>query len=135
MGTADTFGKAYDKAQAATNKPIPRSGTAVVDVSAAEFPDKESDAAADLRDGFAEFFDLRSFDDDDAFIEAIMNDEIDLIVSRNRDALEVAVEEDVTYFSTHASARATLEALRAADEDPSVIAVSDRPRRKQDWGT
>jgi len=38
MGTARSFGKAYDKAQDSTNKPIPESGTAV-DLSADEFPD------------------------------------------------------------------------------------------------
>jgi carbamoyl-phosphate synthase large subunit len=134
MGTADSFGKAYDKAQSATGKPIPRSGTAVVDVSAAEFPDEESAAAAELRDGFGEFFEVRSFGDTAAFVEAIRDGEIDLIVSRNREALEVAVEEDVTYFSTRASAKAALEAVRAADEDMSVRSVTKRPRREAKWG-
>jgi carbamoyl-phosphate synthase large subunit len=134
MGTADTFGKAYDKAQSATNKPVPREGTVVVDLSAAEFPDPESEAGQALRDGFAEFYDVVTFDDTDAFREAVRRGEVDLIVSRNRAALETAVEEDVTYFSTDASARAALEARRHADDPIQVEAVSDRPKRVADWG-
>jgi carbamoyl-phosphate synthase large subunit len=134
MGTADTFGKAYDKAQSATGKPIPESGTAVVDLSADEFPDPESEAGRELRDGFAEFFDLIGFEDDAAFRDAVRRGEVDLAVSRARDALEACVEEEVTYFSTEASARAALEALRAKDEDIDVQAVSDRLRRTAGWG-
>ncbi|WP_423750639.1 carbamoyl-phosphate synthase large subunit [Salinirarus marinus] len=131
MGTADTFGKAYEKAQSATSKPIPTSGTAVLDLTADEFPDPDSEAAADLVDGYAEFFDVREFDD---LHEAIRHGEVDLVVSRDRDALEVAVEEDVTYFSTYASARAALEGVRAHDEPIDVQAISDRPKLRTDWG-
>ncbi|MFB6068756.1 MAG: carbamoyl-phosphate synthase large subunit [Halobacterium sp.] len=131
MGTADTFGKAYGKAQSATSKPIPTSGTAVLDFSDEEFPDPDSEDARELADGYAEFFDVREFDD---LREAIRRGEVDLVVSRDRDALEVAVEEDVTYFSTHASAEAALEGVRAHDEPIDVQAISDRPKLRRDWG-
>jgi carbamoyl-phosphate synthase large subunit len=44
------------------------------------------------------------------------------------------VEEEVTYFSTHASATATLEGLRHQDDPIDVRAISDRPKRRTDWG-
>jgi carbamoyl-phosphate synthase large subunit len=134
MGTAPTFGKAYDKAQDAVGKGIPESGTAVVDLSDDEFPDPDSEAGQELREGFADHYDLVDFEDEAAFAEAIREDEIDFIVSRARDPLEVAVEESVTYFSTAASARAALDAL-ATKEDPLVVeAVQDHPRRDERWG-
>ena len=46
----------------------------------------------------------------------------------------MAVEEDITYFSTHASATAALEALDHAGDDLDVMAVSDRPKRVERWG-
>jgi carbamoyl-phosphate synthase large subunit len=134
MGTADSFGKAYAKAQDATGKPVPTEGTAVLDLSAAEFPDPDTEAGEALRAGFAEFFAIRSFDDEAAFREAVRAGEVDLIVSRNRDVLSVAVEEEITYFSTYASARAALEAVRAREEPMSVEPISERPRRVADWG-
>jgi carbamoyl-phosphate synthase large subunit len=134
MGTASSFGKAYGKAQDATNKPIPTEGTAVVDLSDAEFPGADSEAGQELVDAFAAYFDVVEFDDDEAFKRALREERVDLVVSRNRDALEVCVEEDVTYFSTHASATAALEALDAADEPIDVQSVSDRPKRTVDWG-
>jgi carbamoyl-phosphate synthase large subunit len=135
MGTADTFGRAYDKAQSATGKPVPTEGTAVVDLSADEFPAPDSEAGRELVEGFAESFAVRTFDDDAGFREAVRAGEVDLIVSRNRDVLEVAVEETVTYFSTHASARAALEAIRAREESLSVAPITQRPRREARWGT
>jgi carbamoyl-phosphate synthase large subunit len=134
MGTAGSFGRAYDKAQSAIGKPVPREGVAAIDLSADEFPDPDTEAGRALREGFAETFELRAFDDDDAFREAVRAGELDLIVSRNRDVLEVAVEETVTYFSTHASARAALEAIRSRDESLSVAPVTERPRRVERWG-
>ncbi|SDM50073.1 carbamoyl-phosphate synthase large subunit [Halogranum gelatinilyticum] len=131
MGTASTFGKAYEKAQSATGKAIPAGGTAVVDLSADEFPDVGSDEATALVDGYSEFFELAEFDD---LRQALREGKVDLVVSRNREALEVAVEEDVTYFSTHASAKAALEGLRARDEPIDVQAVSDRPTTTAEWG-
>jgi carbamoyl-phosphate synthase large subunit len=134
MGTARTFGKAYDKAQSATGKAVPKTGTAVVDLSADEFPDPDAPAGQELVDAFDARFDLLSVEDTAAFTQAIREGQIDLIVSRNREVLEVAVEEDVTYFSTLASAKAALEGIEAADEPLDVAAVSDRPRREADWG-
>ncbi|TKX70768.1 carbamoyl-phosphate synthase large subunit [Halorubrum sp. SP9] len=131
MGTATSFGKAYDKAQDSTGKPIPESGTAVVDLSAEEFPDPGTEAGEALVAGYAEHFDLSEATD---LIEAAKRGELDLIVSRQRDLLEVAVEEEITYFSTHASAKAALEALDHASDDLDVMAVSDRPKRVAEWG-
>jgi carbamoyl-phosphate synthase large subunit len=134
MGTAGSFGKAYAKAQDAIGKPVPTSGTAVVDLSDEEFPDAATVAGQELVEGFAEHFELVEFDDEDAFVEAIREGEIDLIVSRSREPLEVAVEEVVTYFSTAKSASAALEAIRASEEPLDVTAVDDRPKRHEDWG-
>ena len=131
MGTAGGFGKAYWKAQAATGKPIPTEGVAAIDLSAAEFPDPASDAGRDLRDGFADHFDCRAFDD---LAAAIRRGEVDLVISRDRAALEVAVEEAVTYFSTEASARAALDGLAAREADPAVAAVDRRPKDDAEWG-
>ena len=134
IGTAESFGRAYDKAQDAISKPIPAEGTAVIDFSDDEFPDPDSEKGTELRARFAEHFDLVSFDDEAAFKAAIRNDEIDFIVSRAEDPLRVAVEEGVTYFSTTPSARAALDAIEAKDEDLSVMAVQDRPRFHEFWG-
>jgi carbamoyl-phosphate synthase large subunit len=116
MGTAATFGRAYDKAQSSTNKPIPDSGTAIVDFDV---------------EGFEDVFEVTDFDDR---VQAIQEGKVDLIVSRDRDALEAAVEEEITYFSTVPSAKAALEAIRAKDEPLDVESVSDRPRMQEWWG-
>jgi carbamoyl-phosphate synthase large subunit len=134
MGTADTFGKAYQKAQMAVGKAIPLEGTAVVDLSESEFPSPESEAGEDLVAGYAEHFELVEFESTEAFVEAIENGEIDLIVSRQRDPLETAVEEEVTYFSTLPSAKAALEAIEAADEPIDVQPVDARHKRDEYWG-
>ncbi|QRV13670.1 carbamoyl-phosphate synthase large subunit [Haloterrigena salifodinae] len=131
MGSADTFGKAYDKAQDATNKPIPESGTAIIDLSADKFPDPETEEGERLVDGFTEYFDLCEEVD---LAQAVREGKVDLIVSRDRDLLEVAVEEEITYFSTPASASAALEALEAKDEPIDVQAITDRPKRTAEWG-
>ncbi len=131
MGTADTFGKAYDKAQDSTGKPIPRDGVIALDLSADEFPEPDTPEADALVDGFGEFYD---FCEDVDLVEAVKKGKIDLIVSRDRNLLSTAVEEDITYFSTPASARAALEARRAKDEPIDVMAVSDRPRHVARWG-
>jgi len=81
--------------------------------------------------GYAEHFELSEATD---LIDAARRGEIDLIVSRQRELLEVAVEEEITYFSTHASAKAALEAIEHADDDLDVMAVSDRPKRVENWG-
>ncbi|MFC6875115.1 carbamoyl-phosphate synthase large subunit [Halobellus marinus] len=134
MGTASTFAKAYDKAQDATGKSIPESGAAWIDLSAAEFPDPDTEAGQELLDGYAEYFDLETFEDNDELVSALREGRIDLVVSRDRDPLKVCVEEEITYFSTEASAAAALEALGAKDEPIDVEAVSDRPRRIEQWG-
>ncbi|WP_247002473.1 carbamoyl-phosphate synthase large subunit [Halosolutus gelatinilyticus] len=131
MGSADSFGKAYDKAQDATGKPIPESGTAIVDLSADKFPDPDTDAGEDLVSGFTEYFDLCEEVD---LVGAVRDGKVDLIISRDRKLLEVAVEEEITYFSTPASAQAALEALQAKDEPIDVQAVTDRPKRTAEWG-
>ncbi|SFG52808.1 carbamoyl-phosphate synthase large subunit [Halopelagius inordinatus] len=133
MGTARTFAKAYEKAQDATSKSIPTEGTAVVDLEADEFPDPDSEAGQSLRVAFGDHFDLLDVTGDD-LKQAVREGKIDLVVSRNRDALELCVEEDITYFSTHASAKAALEALDAKEAPLDVEAISDRPKRTARWG-
>jgi carbamoyl-phosphate synthase large subunit len=134
MGTADTVGKGYQKAQMAVSKPIPLEGRAVVDLSESEFPSPESEAGEDLVEGYAEHFDLVEFEDTDEFVAAIQDGEVDLIVSRQRDPLETAVEEAVTYFSTLPSAKAALEAVEAADEPLDVEPIDERKKRDEYWG-
>ncbi|WP_135304158.1 carbamoyl-phosphate synthase large subunit [Haloarcula amylovorans] len=122
MGTAGSFGKAYQKAQMSVGKPIPLSGTAIVDLPVL---------------GYEEHFDVKDLDDyedTDAVIEAIQNGEVDLVVSRDRDVLEACVEETVTYFSTIESAEAALEAINSDDQPLSVQAISERPKTARDWG-
>ena len=116
MGTADSFGRAYDKAQRAVGKPIPSEGTAIVDLPV---------------EGFEKHFTVTDFDDR---VSAIQRGEVDLVVSRDRPALEACVEEEVTYFSTVASAKAVLEALEAQDESLDVRPVTARPKRAGPWG-
>jgi carbamoyl-phosphate synthase large subunit len=123
MGTAGSFGKAYQKAQMAVGKPIPLSGTAIVDLPIL---------------GFEEHFDVQDFDDyedTDAIIEAIQSGEVDLVVSRDRDVLEACVEETVTYFSTRESAEAALEAINSADQPLAVQAIDERPKTQREWGS
>ncbi|MBV0900608.1 carbamoyl-phosphate synthase large subunit [Haloarcula salina] len=123
MGTAGSFGKAYQKAQMCVGKPIPLSGTAIVDLPIL---------------GFEEHFDVQDFDDyedTEAIIEAIQGGEIDLVVSRDRDVLEACVEETVTYFSTRESAEAALEAINSADQPLSVQAIDERPKTQREWGS
>jgi len=131
MGTADSFGRAYRKAQDATGKPVPTSGTMALDLSAGVFPDPETEDGTALVEGFSEFF---AFSDAVDLVEAARGGELDLIVSRDRELLEVAVAEEITYFSTPASAQAALTALRASDEPLDPRPVSDRRRRTERWG-
>jgi len=116
MGTASTFGKAYEKAQSAAANELPDAGTAVVDLDV---------------DGFGEYYDLVEFED---VPEAIRRGEIDLLVTDDPDALRAAVREEVPYFSTAASARAALDALAHRDDDIDVLPVSQRPIRAEKWG-
>ena len=65
---------------------------------------------------------------------ALRDGEVDVILSRDRDILEVAVEETITYFSTVPSARAALEAVETAEEPLDVMALSERPTERRNWG-
>jgi carbamoyl-phosphate synthase large subunit len=122
MGTAGSFGKAYQKAQMCVGKPIPLEGTAVVDLPVLGFEEH------------MDVVDFEDFEDEAAIEDAIRDGEIEMVVSRNREVLEVCVEETVTYFSTIESAEAALEALNSADEPMSVQPISDRPRTQREWG-
>src|SRR6056297_2706467 len=116
MGTAGSFGTAYWKAQQAAGNAVSE-GTAVVDLDV---------------DGFEQFFDVAEFDD---VPQAIRENEVDFIVSRDRDSLEMAVEEEIPYLSTVASAEAYVEALESFDGDLEVAAVTDRPKNVAEWGS
>ncbi|WP_224334446.1 carbamoyl-phosphate synthase large subunit [Haloprofundus halobius] len=131
MGTARSFGKAYEKAQSAAGSPIPEGGTAVVSFAGDAFPAPESEEADALREELATVYDLGEFDDVTA---AIRKGDVELVVSDDRDLLETCVEEEVPYFSTEASTKAALTALEVSDEPLDVMAVSDRPRRTAEWG-
>jgi carbamoyl-phosphate synthase large subunit len=122
MGTADTFGKAYQKAQMCVGKPIPLSGTAIVDMPVA---------------GFGEFFEVLDpdeFADAAAAKRALRAGEVDLVLSRDRDLLSVCVEETITYFSTVESAQASLEAIRHSEKPLDVAPIDDRPTSGEYWG-
>jgi carbamoyl-phosphate synthase large subunit len=116
MGTAGTFGKAYEKAQSAASNDLPDGGTAVVDLSVG---------------GFDAYYDVASFEDVPA---AVRSGDVDLVVSDDRDALRTAVEEDVPYISTAAGATAALDALAHREDSLSVRPVSERPVRDAEWG-
>jgi len=117
MGTARSFGKAYEKAQSAAGNTLPAPGaTAVVDL--------------DL-DGFEDYYEVTAFADVN---EALRTGEIDLLVTDDPEHLRTAVREDVPYFSTVASAAAAVEALAHRDDDLDVLPVSDRPITHTDWG-
>jgi len=132
MGTARSFGKAYDKAQDSTNKPIPESGTAVVDLSADEFPDPDTEAGESLVAGYAEHFELSEATD---LIEAAKR-EIDLIVSRQRASCSKwrSKRRSPTSRRTPPAKAAALEAIDHKGDDLDVMAVSDRPKRVENWG-
>ncbi|QCC59364.1 carbamoyl-phosphate synthase large subunit [Natrinema thermotolerans] len=116
MGTASDFGTAYWKSQQAAGNAVSE-GTAVVDLDV---------------DGFETHFDVAEFDDVPA---AIREGEVDFVVSRDRDSLEMAVEEEIPYLSTVASAEAYVEALDEFDGDLEVASVTERPKRAAKWGT
>ncbi|ELY76476.1 carbamoyl-phosphate synthase large subunit [Natrinema pallidum] len=115
MGTASDFGTAYWKAQQAAGNAVSE-GTAVVDLDV---------------DGFENHFDVAEFDDVPA---AIREGAVDFVVSRDRDSLEMAVEEEIPYLSTEASAEAYVEALESFEGDLEVASVTDRPTHVAEWG-
>jgi carbamoyl-phosphate synthase large subunit len=127
MGTADSFGAAYGKAQIAAGKGIPESGTVAFD----------GDWDPAVREAFAAHLDVLETDD---LAAALREGKVDLLLSTELESLKDAVEEEVTYLSTEAAARAALEALDAADavDGPlagsDVAALSDRPTTTRNWG-
>ncbi|WP_247009899.1 carbamoyl-phosphate synthase large subunit [Halorientalis litorea] len=122
MGTAGSFGKAYQKAQMAVGKAIPLEGNAIVDLPVI---------------GFEDHFDVTDLEDADveAVKQRLRDGEVDLVVSRNREVLEVCVEETITYFSTIESAEAALEAIESADQPLNVQDIAARPKDRRDWGS
>ena len=134
MSTSDSFGRSYAKAQMAIGKPIPISGNAIVDLDSAEFPDPESDHGKKLIESFEEFFQIKYFENEKDMREAIGNGDIDIIISRDRKILEIAVEERITYFSTCPSAEAAIEAIKSEGEDNCVEAIGDRKKKQVQWG-
>ncbi|WP_435197193.1 carbamoyl-phosphate synthase large subunit [Natronomonas sp. EA1] len=134
MGTARSFGKAYLKAQSATGKAIPTEGTAVMDLETLRGLSERNEDLSDIEAGLHRHFDVKTPDEFDDLIGAVRSGDIDLICSRNRDLLEVAVEEEITYFSTVPSARAALEAIETKDEPLDVLALSERPTEQRKWG-
>ncbi|MFP4625451.1 MAG: carbamoyl-phosphate synthase large subunit [Natronomonas sp.] len=135
MGTARSFGKAYLKSQSATGKTIPTSGTAVFDEETLGAMSQQNQDLSEVREAAASHFDIYDKTDLDDLVGKLRAGEIDVIFSRDRDLLEVAVEEVVTYFSTVPSTRAALEAIETESEPLDVMALSERPTERRDWGT
>ena len=134
MGTARSFGKAYLKAQDSVGKPIPTEGTAVVDLETLRGLSQKNEDVSDVRAGAERHFEVREKGEFDDLPGALRDGEVDVILSRDRDILEVAVEETITYFSTVPSARAAIEAIETAEEPLDVMALSERPTERRDWG-
>ena len=134
MGTARSFGKAYLKAQSSTDKAIPNSGTAIVDLETLRGMSQRNEDISDVREAAERHFEVREKGDFEDLDGALRDGEIDIIFSRDRDVLEVAVEEGITYFSTVPSARATMEAIETYDEPLDVMALSERPTERRNWG-
>ena len=127
MGTANSFGAAYGKAQIAAHNAIPQTGTVAVD----------GDWDEDVVVAFADHLDVVEPDDLGA---ALREGTVDLLLSTELESLKSAVEEQVAYLSTDAAARAALEALDAGEgiegtlAGTDVAALSDRPTTKRNWG-
>jgi carbamoyl-phosphate synthase large subunit len=134
MGTARSFGKAYLKAQESVGKPIPTEGTAVVDLETLRGLSRKTEDVSDVREAAERHFEVHAKGDFDDLPQALRDGEVDVILSRDRDVLEVAVEETITYFSTVPSARAALEAIETAEEPLDVMALSARPTERRNWG-
>ena len=134
MGTARSFGKAYLKAQDSVGKPIPTEGTAVVDLETLRGLSQKHEDVSDVREGAERHFDVYEKGEFDDLPGALRDGEVDVILSRDRDILEVAVEETITYFSTVPSARAAIEAIETAEEPLDVMALSERPTERRNWG-
>jgi len=135
MGTARSFGKAYLKAQDATGKPIPTEGTALLDIETLRGLSQKNEDLSGIEERLVRNFEVTTPDDYDDLASAVQRGELDLICSRDRDLLETAVEEEITYFSTVPSTRAAMEAIETKDEPLDVLALSERPTERRDWGT
>ncbi|MFC7226600.1 carbamoyl-phosphate synthase large subunit [Salinirubellus salinus] len=134
MGTARSFGKAYLKSQDSVGKPIPTEGTALVDLESLRGLSQSDENLDSILEVAERHFDVTTPEDWDDPADAVQRGEIDFILSRDRDVLEVAVEEVVTYFSTVPSARAALEAIETEDEPLDVMALGERPTERRNWG-
>ena len=134
MGTARSFGKAYFKAQESVGKPIPTEGTAVVDLETLRGLSRKNEDVSDVREAAERHFDVYEKGEFEDLPQALRDGEVDVILSRDREILEVAVEETITYFSTVPSARAALEAIETAEEPLDVMALSARPTERRNWG-
>ncbi|MEF8878369.1 MAG: carbamoyl-phosphate synthase large subunit, partial [Haloarculaceae archaeon] len=134
MGTARSFGKAYLKSQDAVGKPIPREGTAVVDLETLRGLSESDEDLSEIVETAQRHFDVRAPEEFEDLFRAVRSGEVDFILSRDRDLLEVAVDDVVTYFSTVPSARAALEAIETKDEPLDVAALSERPTERRRWG-
>jgi carbamoyl-phosphate synthase large subunit len=127
MGTAESFGAAYGKAQIAAGNELPTAGTVAVD----------GDWDEELVDAFAGRLELVEPED---FTTALREGTVDLLLSTESDSLKNAVEEEIPYLSTEAAAEAALEAMDAGSEadrplaGSSVVALSDRPTLQANWG-
>jgi carbamoyl-phosphate synthase large subunit len=116
MGTADSFGAAYAKAQHAADG-LPTGGQAFVDLPV---------------EGVARQFEVTTPENVPAAIRA---GEVDLLVSDDERALRAAVEEGVPYCSTLAAAEATVAALDSgATAATDVAPVGERSRTARRWG-
>jgi len=116
MGTAETFAKAYWKAQQAASMAPPADGTAYVDLDV---------------DDLAAQFETPGFDDP---VQALIEGKIDFVASDDPDVLRTAVEEEVPYVSTVAAAEALADALATRDDPIDVEPVGEHPRRTLRWG-
>jgi carbamoyl-phosphate synthase large subunit len=134
MGTARSFGKAYLKAQSATGKAIPTDGTAIVDLGTLGEMSQKNEDITDIREGAERHFEVHEKGDFPDVREALRGGEIDVIFSRDRELLEIAVEEDITYLSTVPSSRAAIEAIETQAEPLDVMALSERPTERRNWG-
>ena len=133
MATADSFARAYDKAQDAIGKPIPRGGRIWADLSDAVFPDPASEAGRGLLNRVYAWFEPIELDRA-AVTDAIHTGEVDLVISRDEAVLRACVEEGITYFSTAASAMAAVDAVGAKSESLSIADVASRQTRARRWG-
>jgi carbamoyl-phosphate synthase large subunit len=95
---------------------------------------QENGNITDIHESATSHYDVRAKADFADVTSTLRDGEVDVIFSRDRDVLEVAVEEGITYFSTVPSSRAALEAIETEDEPLDVLALSERPTERREWG-